>query len=932
MTPINFGLPGFFRVSGEVVVGQEGNLPPITSGLQLYISPQQETYSDAGSTLATNGDNIRQINDLSANNNHITQTTASNQLSYETEVFNKKSFLNYSTGEFMTPTSDFSLAGGTIYFTGSFTSGELALLGGASDSKILGQVSNSFWLWDGSIGSNISISNSIKQHAVYAAKWTLGGDLELYRNGISLGSVSVSTISSTTFDRLFSRSSGNSGSGYYGDLLVYNNAHSLSEIQQITDFLTETTYTVSGYTENPSERKFLLHHFVADVDVYKNSSNDAAADGDSVYSISDLTFFDNRGVQASSSLQPEYVASEPAIGNHNYIKSNNSGDVLSLDNDIVINEHTDFTLFGVVKKDSVNDDFTLYGGNSTEGLVIEYNTSMYFDSGGISTSVPSIGTDWSIISASYDSDNNTLKVFKNGTQLGTDKTVSFGEININRIMNRGNSITSSNASIAECMLYNTLLTSAEIEAEESRLNNKYLIYTNAPITTNLDLHINVDAYKSFSDEGTTLATDGDNLRQINDLSFDKNNISQSTASNQLVYETEFFNKKDFAKHLSQDYMNPSTSFNLAGGTIYVTGKKALETSDWVIVGGDSSGVAASNWSDGNTYLRDSSNNLVSLSIGHFVEHAVYAFVWDYGNTFEVFKNGVSLGSVDASSVGTLNNVKIFGRGQETATSENYFGDVLVYSDAHTSTQVEEISNFLIGETYEVDSYTKEPTYKKFLVHHFEAESSSLKTGGATPTNGDSIASVNDLTFNDNDGTVSSTAPTYYDSVSDINDKAYLQLGGGSGVVNLSTPITMERAEDFTIFAVVKKDNTSDSLALYGGDNNIALFVDYSDGNMYFLNGSNNATVSSLGTGWAIISVVYDAKADTLKVYKNGSQVGTTQSWSMTGSYTINRLFNRGNTTTTSGSGVAECMFYRTKLSSTEIAAEESRLNTKYDIY
>jgi len=468
------------------------------------------------------------------------------------------------------------------------------------------------------------------------------------------------------------------------------------------------------------------------------------------------------------------------------------------------------------------------------------------------------------------------------------------------------------------------------------LNKKYNVHSyltqqggTLPVTSNLLLRIEGNA-GVYSDAGTTPVIDTDSIRQVDDFSSNSNDLDQSTASKQLTYETNHFNRKDFIKHLPGDYLSPTTSFNLSGGTVYVTGKKALENSDWWFIGGDNN-ACMGNFNTGVMSVYDGTN-YNTLSTGQFTQHAVYAIVWDFGNTYEVFENGVSLGTANVSNVGPINNVKVFGRGTETGASVNCFGDLLVYSDVHTSTQVEQISDYLTELRYEVDSYTKEPTYKKFLLHHFEAGSSSLKTNNFSPVSGDTIQIVNDLTHNNNNGTVSSTAPTYHSSGVDINNKPYIQLGGGSGVVNLDESLTFERTQDWTIFAVVKKDTASDVLVLYGGPINNAFFSDYSDGKMYFVSPGHATDFSSMGTDWCIISAVYDASTNTINVYKNGTLLGTDTNWDIGGNYTIDRLFNRGNTITTSGSYVAECMLYGTKLSSTEIAAEESRLNTKYDIY
>ena len=67
--------------------GGGGDTPPITTDLLVYYNPDVEAYSDAGSTLAVDGDNVRQFNDQSGNDNTLSQSTASLQPVYDTTTF-----------------------------------------------------------------------------------------------------------------------------------------------------------------------------------------------------------------------------------------------------------------------------------------------------------------------------------------------------------------------------------------------------------------------------------------------------------------------------------------------------------------------------------------------------------------------------------------------------------------------------------------------------------------------------------------------------------------------------------------------------------------------------------------------------------------------------------------------------------------------------
>ena len=65
-----------------------------SSYLDIWLSDSLK-YSDAGSTLANNGDNIQQWNDISGNSNHATQTIASKRPTCTTHSFN-----DYTVAEF----------------------------------------------------------------------------------------------------------------------------------------------------------------------------------------------------------------------------------------------------------------------------------------------------------------------------------------------------------------------------------------------------------------------------------------------------------------------------------------------------------------------------------------------------------------------------------------------------------------------------------------------------------------------------------------------------------------------------------------------------------------------------------------------------------------------------------------------------------------
>lgn len=77
-------------VAGKVTPSRVATWTPASNATKigLWIKPSTSTaYSDAGTTLATIGGAVHQVNDLSGNNRHITQATAENQPTLQAGLF-----------------------------------------------------------------------------------------------------------------------------------------------------------------------------------------------------------------------------------------------------------------------------------------------------------------------------------------------------------------------------------------------------------------------------------------------------------------------------------------------------------------------------------------------------------------------------------------------------------------------------------------------------------------------------------------------------------------------------------------------------------------------------------------------------------------------------------------------------------------------------
>lgn len=214
---------------------------------------------------------------------------------------------------------------------------------------------------------------------------------------------------------------------------------------------------------------------------------------------------------------------------------------------------------------------------------------------------------------------------------------------------------------------------------------------NPPITTNLELYVNPDI-DVYSDAGTTLAVDGDSIRQANDQSGNSNTVSQSTASLQPLYKTSILGNGNASIQIgSGDYLDLSSTLAFSGSesfTFYIVYKKSLATRNSAIGSGGSDRID----------LRDSYVQTFIGGTNSFISHAdntdlkiITVVVDKTSSTYEVYKNKTSLGS-NSKTFGGVNFTKLFG-GVSAGGNIDY-GIALMYKDAHDATQVGEITDWL----------------------------------------------------------------------------------------------------------------------------------------------------------------------------------------------------------------------------------------------
>lgn len=252
---INTSATGGFGSAGislpEAVVEAGGGTfdpnPPISTSLTFYFDPDTEAYSDAGTTLAVDGDNIRQWNDQSGNSINASETTASRQLVYYEGNLNGYNSL-YKTGtlqrmqigtaQYLGTSEDFTLY--TVFNRADLNN--LAHVSRFYASKVVdGSTSVSYWGRNNVESSVTGLSSSVGSTVIrsYVLDRSIQ-DFLVYENGSLIGTnTDVSGSSQLWLEYLFNGNSyPESGSAYYGIILFYKGvAHDSTDTATMHDWL-----------------------------------------------------------------------------------------------------------------------------------------------------------------------------------------------------------------------------------------------------------------------------------------------------------------------------------------------------------------------------------------------------------------------------------------------------------------------------------------------------------------------------------------------------------------------------------------------------------------------------------------------------------------------------------------------------------------------
>ena len=254
---LNVGTPaggGISIIANDPVTsgGGGGDSPPITDNLSIYLDPNVEVYSDAGTTLAVDGDNIRQFNDQSGNGNTLNQTTASSQPLYDTTTLGNGNASIYALNDFMSLTNNLSVGASdsyTMYMVYKKSANSNIYYGIRGENGFnrfehrttllnFRSATGGSHFWTYTDNTDLKVIATTLDRDV-----TTNGEHKLYVNGAYVGIRDYTINWTNEISRIFANTDAYM---YYGSFLWYDAAHSATDVATISDWL-NTKYSFPNY-------------------------------------------------------------------------------------------------------------------------------------------------------------------------------------------------------------------------------------------------------------------------------------------------------------------------------------------------------------------------------------------------------------------------------------------------------------------------------------------------------------------------------------------------------------------------------------------------------------------------------------------------------------------------------------------------------------
>jgi hypothetical protein len=454
-----------------------------------------------------------------------------------------------------------------------------------------------------------------------------------------------------------------------------------------------------------------------------------------------------------------------------------------------------------------------------------------------------------------------------------------------------------------------------------------------PITDDLSVFIDPD-YAVFSDEGNSLAVDGDNIRQIWDRSATGNTMNQTTATDQPLYNTSVIGNGKASIQSNHDFFTPTNNIEIpntqAEWTFYAVYKRSSGSDEYYISTLTTNALCRMEWRSVHM-LRQLSGSGRFISFTDDLDTKIVTYTLDRNagtsGELKMYVNGSFYG-VMSSGTQVTNWPLEFNKLFNSAYGIN-FGNQLWYNDAHSASQVLQVSEWL-GDKYDILVAPITENLEFYVSPDKEVYSDA---GTTLATNGDSIRQINDLSGNDN--TIEqATASHQFEYVEDHfgTGKAaiYKDIAHGPHMDFASTLSIDGSTKSLTFYSVYDKTNNSTISYLFGTtDGNFNRILEYNNHSIYFQDTDGDTHYAGItdSKDLAIRAFTLDTSTDTIKTYDNGvldSSSTLSKTW---GTFNFDSFWGSANTTY-----IGDTLLFSDVHDADQVETMSDWLNSKYGIY
>jgi hypothetical protein len=463
----------------------------------------------------------------------------------------------------------------------------------------------------------------------------------------------------------------------------------------------------AGFTPIATDLLFFLD---AQTGIYSDAGSTEATNGQAIQQINDQSTAGITATNTNIGFQATYEA--PSINGLNSIRleNNSASDTYFLSSNVNITNL--FTIHWVYKKDALADQALIMSAG--QNLLSAENLYMYLLQGTNFSGGNSQGDEWSIatfVCRKGDPSQNAsfnAELYINGVSLGKFSSGAPATQAIDRLFNRPSARTGE-YNVGDILIYDAVQNLADLGFTQNGLNDKYgelylpiddTLDTPPTISgTTLEWYHNPD-FNTYSDIGTTVATNLDYIRSARITTGDFSSMVQNTASKQMQYKTSVLpNSKTSYYKGGGDYMHMSEAkvFTSSESFVAYSVHKRVNVNGTNAIFGKEKDYdnVIMDWSSGNVYYTANSGSAIVTGLTNTTNTVVRAYVIDRtAQLFRVYENGVEQGTADTTSITADTTFDIMFNRWNNGTGTIDHGITLLYRGLHSATDVGTVSDWL----------------------------------------------------------------------------------------------------------------------------------------------------------------------------------------------------------------------------------------------